>query len=201
MPEHPFPDHPNAEVCVHTGGPANAVAGRYGSTRVTGWYGCTVVDLDDFLLVVDPAFPAGPVCDAVLREALADGRLFDPDDILYGKVRIEDVPDAVVTGLVRLGVERGGKALASEDGEFLGLHVPPVRDIERDDPLSVGLMAGVMGHLRQPGPDLELAGVLMVLLAAARGRPTDPAAMEPAVASFLERLRGRDDLFRAILAA
>ena len=167
---------------------------------MTGWYGSAVVDLDDILLVVDPAFPEGPVCDAVLREAVADGRLVDPSGILAGEVRLADVPDDVIAGMVGLGVELAHRHLADSHGVPAGLSVPPVHDVERDDPLSLALMRCVMGMPRHRGPDLEQAGVLMALLHKARGRSLSGEACEAALRAFVARIRQNEEVGRAILS-
>lgn len=200
MADRPFPDDPNAETCVHTGARAYAAAGRYGRNRVTGWYGSAVVDLDDVLLVLDPEFPEGAVCDAVLRDAVADGRLYDPSALLAGEVRLSELPDAVIAGMVGLGVDMAHRHLSDSHGVPDGLSVPPVHDVERDDPLSLALMRCIMGVPRHRGPDLEQAGVLMALLHKARNRPLAGEARGAALAGFVARVRENEEMGKAILA-
>jgi len=182
-----------AEPCATTGEAAFArVSGRI----VRGWYGSTVVD-GETLVLRGEGLPQGPVSDAVLRRALADGHVYDPEPLLQGETALADVPDDVVSVLVEAGVADALRALdAPADGT--ALHVPPVFRVGVDDPLTAGAAAALLGHRRHRGPDLVEVGILAAVGLRARGLPIDPAAVARGI---LDGLRERDAVLDAILAA
>lgn len=191
MSEHPFPDDPNAEICAQCGARAYAVIGRGGHDLVTGWYGSTVVDMSS-MLALDPDLPRGPICDDCLKKAIAEGKVYDPDPLRAGDVHLSSVPTPVVRGMLRLGMAAADRMLGRPSEG--GVCIPPVWDVESDDPLFVGLSEGLFGHPRHAGVDLEAVGRLMTLVARARGRAFDEAEREAAIDAFLERLAATGEL-------
>jgi len=176
----------NARSCVQTGAPAYAEVGLIDHDRVVGWYGSAVLD-GDTMLVLDPSLPRGPICDAELTRAIRDGRVFDPAPVLDGTVRPCDLPEAVVSGMLRLGFARAALILGvGRDGPVVPCGM---RDVE-DDPLGEILARGSSGLSRPSngGVDLEAMGITVAVVHKARGRDFGPGERDAAVRAILERL-------------
>lgn len=164
---YPFPDDPNAEVCVVTGG--RAYARRVSNpSYVHGWYGSTVADGGHFFAVVDESLPVGPLCDDEISKAIESGRLVP--DIPMDRETLAGLPSAAVEALLVLGMERAEEQFARGVSGELPIGIRS----EDDDYLATPFMDGLMGRSSEGRIDVEGIGRLMALLARARGMPYEP---------------------------
>lgn len=190
---YPFPDEPNAEVCVITGGRANARVhddGRW----LSGWYGSTVADMTRFA-VVDRTMPIGPICDDEIRKAIATGRIVEIMPI--AQEDMASTPSEIIAAQIEVGISITEDLLKGEGGGF-----PVGRMIREGDDMVAQPFANLLqGHPGESGVDLVGIGRLMALVARARAKPLDDAKTRTqAVAQVVERLKG-DHLEEMILSA
>lgn len=189
---YPFPDEPNAEVCVITGTRANArvhADGRW----LSGWYGSTIADMTQFA-VVDRTLPIGPICDDEIRKAIAAGKVVEIVPI--AQEDMASTPSEIIAAQIEVGISITEDLLKGEGGGF-----PVGRMIREGDDMVAQPFAGLLqGHRGEAGVDLVGIGRLMALVARARAKPlTDAKSRTKAVAQVVERLKG--DILEEMLLA
>jgi len=187
---YPFPDEPNAEVCVITGGRANARVYEY-PLQLSGWYGSTIADMTSFA-IVDRSMPIGPICDDEIRKALAAGRI-----ILNAPLSSEELSstsDDAIKALIDLGISIAENHIANGNaGDMpLGRVVS-----ENDEALAYPFIDALQGFHTPEGVDLVGIGRLMAMVAELRSAPLTPGPVrDQAIERVIHRLKrnSMDDL-------